>query len=302
PRFYQAGLLIDGQVREEVKTQSERFVKDEIDKLESNWKGDLFSQMAFPIIFTVASIFAAFAVKDILTEILKDQEKKSIKQDLRREMEIVLRNKIGSDSIESSQNDMKSSIRSLEMYIYWIEHKMVDLELSQILDQMSNDSTLEQKDKKIILETIESLLERSMITLQEVSGEFRHHDFACFKKAEDKILSIQINSSFPDIESRNKLLSTVNRSATPKSEKLNSSEFKEGRYERIDNIFKVQMNLMINTLNELKNKNTEGEEIQALDLLIQDFKAYISRDVKIDSKERQSRFNESLLEGKKSQK
>ncbi len=62
-----AQAYIEKQVTIEVNQQLQQAAQDEINKA----KGDLFAQITFPVLFAIASIFAAFAVKDILTEILK---------------------------------------------------------------------------------------------------------------------------------------------------------------------------------------------------------------------------------------
>jgi glutaredoxin len=71
-------MYIKEEISKQETEKAEKVAKDEI----SQAKGDLFGQVTFPVIFAIASIFAAFAVKDILTELLKDEKKKEIRKEI----------------------------------------------------------------------------------------------------------------------------------------------------------------------------------------------------------------------------
>jgi hypothetical protein len=86
------------QQAEEAKNQAETATKDAIEKA----KGELFWQVSFPVIAAIVSIFAAFIVKDILTEVLKDKEK----QDIER----ILESKIY-ESLKVKQKELNASFR-----------------------------------------------------------------------------------------------------------------------------------------------------------------------------------------------
>lgn len=69
---------VSREITIQAEEQAKKVAKEEL----SQAKGDLFGQITFPVIFAIASIFAAFAVKDILTEILKKEDKDAVQKDI----------------------------------------------------------------------------------------------------------------------------------------------------------------------------------------------------------------------------
>lgn len=91
-----ARAYVDGRVKEEVNDQVKEAAADEI----AIAKGDLLGQSTLPVLFAIASIFAAFAVKDVLTEILKDGEKEKVQRALREDIEKLIGLKISASDTE----------------------------------------------------------------------------------------------------------------------------------------------------------------------------------------------------------
>ncbi len=132
PNSILAKGYIDGQIKQEVQEQAEKVTKDEIDKLKADWKGDLFGQISFPVIFTIASIFAAFAVKDILTEILKQEEKDKVKRELEHDLIPMI-----SETVETNPV-LVQRLQSVEAYTSWLEHELLKIIIDQVLEELKN--------------------------------------------------------------------------------------------------------------------------------------------------------------------
>ena len=88
---------VSREITIQAEEQAKKVAKEEI----SQAKGDLFGQITFPVIFAIASIFAAFAVKDILTEVLKKEEKTA----LRNEIIKTLREELGIPEDRGNSNE-----------------------------------------------------------------------------------------------------------------------------------------------------------------------------------------------------
>jgi hypothetical protein len=128
---------IDAKIKEENKELAEQAAKDEIEKLQSSWKGDLFSQITFPIVFAIASIFAAFAVKDILTEIIKDEKIKELERKINNDFnnlekakssQIITELKEAKSDLELSnekiiENSIKEKTQAINLALAWLESK-----------------------------------------------------------------------------------------------------------------------------------------------------------------------------------
>jgi hypothetical protein len=83
----------------EVKQAVDSAAKNEVEKI----KADLYGQITFPVVFAIASIFAAFAVKDIITEILKNDEKKEVINQIKEEIEGKISSELSKNTKEIDQ-------------------------------------------------------------------------------------------------------------------------------------------------------------------------------------------------------
>ena len=262
---------IDGQVQQEVQSQAEKAAKaeftrakTEIETLKTNWTADLFNQIAFAVIFTVASIFAAFAVKDVLTEILKDQEKARIKQDLKQELEGYVTDDLLSDKIRVQTRQLTNKIEEIEAYTYWLEHELLTEKIIQILADIQTSPSSEAQEnefndesKRNALYSLEKLLNRSQQTLEKVSGMFLSNHQNLLKQAEQEVLEERIKSVKLTELSEKTLLKKLslarNSSADSKISKLGEETISQ----RFDSIFEAQIALLISTLEKLPEKDTE---------------------------------------------
>lgn len=278
---------IDGQVREEVQIQAEKAAKAEINQakteletLRNSWTADLFNQIAFAVIFTVASIFAAFAVKDVLTEILKDQEKTRIKQELKNELELYVTDDLLKDKVRSQTRTLDRNIKNIEAYTYWLEHELLADKIFQLLDNTcsssvpgvqqnnsnseaerlssSQESVLNEKIEDNIVLSLEKMMDRSYRSLQKASGKFISSDIDLFKAAERECLKQNIKCAQLKEISKIALLQKLDDLEKDKAFNTEVSWLhKETVDERFINIFEVQVMLLIETLSKLPGDNSE---------------------------------------------
>lgn len=159
--------------------------------MKADWKGDLFGQISFTIIFAIASIFAAFAVKDILTEILKDQEKEKIQ----KELEIKLKNDIVPKIVSTRQKELTDSVREIQVYVSWLEHELLKIMTTQVIDELkiSLEHGSEEVAKNSLL-VIEKLYSRSSLTLNITCDAFEPDQYKYLKKIEHDFFEAKIKS------------------------------------------------------------------------------------------------------------
>jgi hypothetical protein len=84
--------------------------QEQVDKLKADLKADLIGQISFPVVFAIASIFAAFAVKDIVIEVLKKEEKDKLIEDLKAERDSHINEVRG--NLTKGLSDIKSNLSS----------------------------------------------------------------------------------------------------------------------------------------------------------------------------------------------
>ena len=257
-----AEKYIDGQIKQEAQDQAEKAVKDEIDKLKADWKGDLFGQISFPVIFAIASIFAAFAVKDILTEILKDQEKEKIQQ----ELEVKIRNDIVPKAISTKQKDITDSIGEIQVYISWLEHELLKITMTQIIDELKLSTNRSSKAiEKSSLLAIEKLCNRSNITLNTTCNAFEPDQFKILRKIEHgyfeaKIKSLQLSKAVED----NLLSKIAVKLETTENGYEEDRLLVEGEYARMEDLFQLQKSLFLAKLHKLyyeENNDSQKSEL-----------------------------------------
>ena len=260
-----AEKYIDGQIRQEAQDQAEKAVKDEIDKLKADWKGDLFGQISFPVIFAIASIFAAFAVKDILTEILKDQEKEKIQQ----ELEVKIRNDIVPKAISTERKETTDSIREIQVYLSWLEHELLKITMTQVIDELKLSSNYgSQKIEKSSLSAIEKLYDRSNLTLNTTFTAFEPDQFKILKQIECDFFKAKIKSIKLSKVVEDNLLSKIAEKFEPLKEDEEDKIWAEGEYTRMEDIFQLQKSLFIAKLHKLYYEESNDSQKSDLAYLI----------------------------------
>ncbi len=180
---------IGGEIYRQSKKEAETAAKDAIEKLKADWKGDLFGQISFPVVFAIASIFAAFAVKDILTEILKTEDKDALKKEIKTTLAetfglsgdcteraedpkpesllLTMESNISS-LIETNTTNMKkikeeltntnaSSFKDIKIQLGWIEYELASLSLHKEESKIPDKELTEHKCR--INAALASLLE-----------------------------------------------------------------------------------------------------------------------------------------------
>jgi hypothetical protein len=286
-QLYILDKYVSGEIYRQLKEESESAAKDEIEKLKADWKGELFGQISFPVLFAIASIFAAFAVKDVLTEILKDNEKEKLESDMRQDLgKLVGVNLSGAESFTADSNSLKISLESsfssligidseedpttlkgklekifsarvseikreaqwLQTYTYWLEYKLLSMEMASIFN-----SDCLQADKDISIEMISRREQYVLEYITSSSGQKKD----LIRRAEQIILQSKTDFS---------LLGKEN----PKPESWDDRETE---------CFKIQMNLLLVTLDKLKKSTTGGRDDDSeLNTVINTIKDFIGKD------------------------
>ncbi len=136
----------------------------------------------------------------------------------------------------------------LEDYTYWLEYKILSMEMAKVLDSVSN---IEDKNKLVHV-----IHNRKNNVLRRIHNSF-HKNIDLIKKAENKILQFRSGVSLPKSEDGSKL----------ETEDWNDREVQ---------CFTIQMELLLSTLNKLAKSETGNDD--DLEKLIEEIKEYINRD------------------------
>ncbi|MGI0486595.1 hypothetical protein ACN4EK_14235 [Pantanalinema rosaneae CENA516] len=245
PNSILAKGYIDGQIKQEAQEQAEKVVKDEIDKLKADWKGDLFGQISFPVIFAIASIFAAFAVKDILTEILKQEEKEKVKRELEQDLILMI-----SETVETNPV-LVQRLQCVEAYTSWLEHELLKITINQVLEELEKKPESFSEEN---LHTLEKLLSRVKVTLNEANkfkvGRFKESHLRLLEEAESRVFQAKVDSVNLDKDFKERIILSLNQEVTIAGEHP-SKLIATDPNERMDSIFQIQINLLIATLSKL---------------------------------------------------
>lgn len=266
---------INGEISKQAEEQSRKAAKDEL----SQARSDLIVQIAFPVVFAIASIFAAFAVKDILTEILKEEEKgrvisniksdvkeslekligmaredssKSLIQELEHRLQEYARKEISSktkDPIDRLDKGLQS-IEIINMKVKEIEYEAADLTALQIVGSLSNPVVLNTylRPISIIQELIECNYKDEMML--EVLNLCRDYQL---KKLQEKIArDLPLGKMRSELE---KVISYGERKQPKDS--LQEQAFIEGLKNAMDNILAVRLAQFHELLTNLKKKETD---------------------------------------------
>jgi hypothetical protein len=248
---------IQEQIKSASKAEAESAAKGEVEKV----KGDLFAQMSFPILAAIASIFAAFVVKDIITEILKDAEKAKIKRDLSTDLVKYLDENIGLRNIDAKNNELDERLNSVESYTYWLEHVLLNLSINQTIDEFesSRHSNSRQADTEF-LSAVKELFMRSENVLGRVSSyDLDKNDLDILRKAERKTIRDRLNHLNLSAENTSALQTLLREVQEFKFTKEDS----ELSFTRMDNIFQAQAKLLIATLSKIPGNEDLIQSVQS---------------------------------------
>jgi hypothetical protein len=266
--------FITGQIKAEAKEEAENAAKDVIDKA----KADLFIQMSFPVLFALASVFAAFAVKDILTEILKDHEKAKLKQEVEKELI-----KFTDALFQPKIADFHDNLKPLLVKIDWLEYKLLDIYMEQVMDGLRNCSKSEQ-DKRVEdnIAALGLLFDRSTSTLSrlKLSDSFNNSDFERMVDAEIKVFEKKLTKTcldendLKDILSKTKNKKVITQVTKDTNVQKSSSKIElEAVNDFTNEFFKIQIIMVINTLRKIQESvERSGSEYQEIEDLIKVFR------------------------------
>ncbi len=233
---------IDGQIEQKAQAQAEKAAKDEIDMFKADWKGDLFSQISFPVIFAIASIFAAFAVKDILVAILKQDERKKLKDELILEFKNQVSPKIIKNVIDK-HTSIPRRLKKVEAYASWLEHKLLNIEILQMIEEEGNTGLDDSRQREYIVSAIDKTLDRLAITMDGFG--FISDDIKQLKLAEQEVLKSRIKRLNLGDES-DKIFGKIDKN----TKAINAPPL-ESLLELTEDIYKMEMRLLIATLSKL---------------------------------------------------
>lgn len=277
-------LVAQGYIDAQIREKSEKAAQDKIEELKENWKGDLFSQISFPVIFAIASIFAAFAIKDILTEILKEQEKERIKQELRSE----LRNAIVPEAIDHVLYEHES-------YSYWLEYQMLKVEINQIISEIRQTSLnppLEEAEKRNKF-VLEKAIQRLNFSLSRIANKIKIEDFKLLKDTQKQALAVKIRTMGLSRTIEDHLIGELNKDSQTLNRQENQSQTViEKIHTRIDNLVDVELGLLIATLDKT-HANEDSSDIERRNGWLNSLVAYLKRDKVRESQARVERIDQT---------
>ncbi|PSB16311.1 hypothetical protein C7B65_22055 [Phormidesmis priestleyi ULC007] len=236
----------------EIQRQISDEIKKEIANQENKMKGDLFEQISFPVVFAIASIFAAFAVKDILTEILKEPEKEKLKLELQRELE----NQIVPNAIKSER--FTKRLQTVESHTNWLEHELLNIEIAQIIDEAKIYPEFASKEtEQRTLSAIDKLLDRSNVTLDR--AEFRQEDLEKLRQFEHMVLRAKVKSLKLSETSKDSFLFKIDERFQPADKENTAELIPESIHDRLEGVFHMEMSLLIATLSKLGENDLSNE-------------------------------------------
>lgn len=182
--LYQIPQENSEKIREELKKNAEVAI--------AQVKSDLYGQIAFPVIFSIVSIFAAFAVKDILIEVLKQEEKKQIQIEIEEKLQELNKSipqKL-QDYSKKDREELNKKIEKMEGYINWLEHKIsrifIDREIDFLRERIASNPHFNISEIPIELGI---LIKRSAITLERSNKVFSKTYLQELEKHEEVFIS-----------------------------------------------------------------------------------------------------------------
>jgi hypothetical protein len=145
---------IKKQLKEEIEKNTKTEIKDaakaELENSMKSLKGDLYKDISIPVIFAIASIFAAFAVKDVLTEILKKEEKEAVISDITSDVTKNLKTVIGITELDEPTGLPKDFKTKLEEYAETkVNGKIQELKIKELHEIWGELDQLKETTRKV---------------------------------------------------------------------------------------------------------------------------------------------------------
>jgi hypothetical protein len=234
----------------EVEKKSLEAAKDEIAKV----KAELSKDVVMPVIFAIASIFGAFALKDIVHFFLEKDEKKNIRAEIKDDIERILKYQIVPDIFKEKSKLLAQDIKNLERYTSWLEHQMLSILITQTVQELSQYPIPQEAERDFLL-AIEKLGNRSIITLEKSSKQFHEPYLEQIKKLEEGTLKAALNSTSKDFGLKAVLL----RNSDASTKVIEKEETYEG-----ESIFQAQMGLLRIKLSNLQFQGKSDTELASL--------------------------------------
>ena len=198
----------DVRVTSEVEKKSVEAAKDEIAKV----KGELSKDIVMPVISAIASIFAAFALKDVVQFLLDKNQKKEIEEDIER----ALRKSIVPSIVSEQNEELARKIENLDGYTSWLEHQILSILITQSIDELKK---VPIQTNHQLLPAIERLGSRSALTMEKASNQFSSKYFNEIKQFEQEARQIKIDKSELNAETKSALNSVFSNPINRASEK-----------------------------------------------------------------------------------
>jgi hypothetical protein len=229
-------------------------VKDLVANEVAKVKSDLFGQISFPVIFSIVSIFAAFAVKDIVSEFLKKDEKKDIVEEIKSMIETTIIPRI----MKEHKDNVFSNLKELEAYIAYLEYEMLRNSLKQILDGISQAGPLSNAWNDQIIASINQISERKNYKMLQVSPYFGDLKLQEMLHADIQYMKAAVKT----IKSNNKIKEALVIEIDGLSKNVSSQKalirfIPENISSRSSDLFQTQLNLLITTLMGSPENNEE---------------------------------------------
>jgi hypothetical protein len=237
-----------GIIEKESRAQADKASADAVDKA----KSELFSQISFPVLFAIASIFAAFAVKDILVEILKSDERKELERSLNIEINRRIAKKLP-QAIESSP--VYQRFQSSEIFVAWLEYDTTLRNITEVLSGVDSSVMNAPNAHEDICKMLEHLERTYDLMFVHFHGGIDRSAVNLLKKAQYSMLRFNIGSSQKLDPIRQ---SQLDRELVKKIQIIDSTRKSHSpifSYERSEGIYDMQRRLLLNKLDEMKKSN-----------------------------------------------
>jgi hypothetical protein len=154
---------INKSIQTQVQEETKKATKDELENLAKTLKADLYKDLSLSVIFAIASIFAAFAVKDILTEILKKEEREQVITDITSNVKKSLEESIGMTRKDPSKNLSQELEYNLQQYAEITINNKIKDPIVRLDEGLKSIEVISTKVKEIEYEAAD-------LTASQISG------------------------------------------------------------------------------------------------------------------------------------
>jgi hypothetical protein len=250
-KFDEKAVSLDKEIQPKIEKAS----VEAVDKL----KSDLFTSLVIPVISIIVSIFAAFAVKDVVAAYLQRDERDKLEQSLDR-LEQSLDTKIVCHIEKKLPQAVENApvyqrFQSLEIFVTWLEYDMALKNIAEVLsgfDSSVADASKMHEDVRKMLEHLERTYDLMFIHL---NGSIDRSAVNLLKKAQYNMLQFSLSSNH-QLDSNLRL--QIDRALTGKIRMIDSttkSHLPIFAYERSEGIYDMQKFLLFDKLDKMKKLN-----------------------------------------------